>query len=297
MKIYRYLLLGLTAGLSAFAVSSCAYDGYSSSGYGGYGNGYGYGNSGFSTSYFISTGNSRWGYDPYAGSYYDYTRRAYYDPYLNGYYPVGYRPRYVSGSPHPYGWRRGGRSISPPRNVRSYNLKNFSSRTDRYRNLGKDWSKNVRGDSGRGQSSQFNRTRDQRNSQPSNFQRSGPSGRDQRSRSSSGFQRSNDSSNRFRGNTSVSTQQPRVQGNRSSSSRDRGSSSNRSSSSNRGSSSNRSSSSNRGSSSGRSSSSNRGSSSGRSISSSGGSGNRTLNTGGSQPDPGPTPCQSLIAIQ
>ena len=207
MKIHRYLLLGLTAGLSAFAVSSCAYDGYSSNSYGGYGNGYGYGNSGFSTSYFISTGNSRWGYDPYSRSYYDYSRRAYYDPYLNGYYPVGYRPRYVSGAPHPYGWSNGRKSISPPRSVRNYNLKNYGSRTDRYRNLGKDWSRNVRNDSSRGQRQQFDNSRGQR---------SNSSDRGQRTQSSSGFQRGSDNSSRFRGNTTVATPQQRVQGNRSS---------------------------------------------------------------------------------
>jgi hypothetical protein len=146
MKIHRYALFSLIAGVSAFAVSSCAYDPYysGSSSYGSYGDGYGYGGSNFSTSFFVSTGNSRWAYDPYAGAYYDYTRRAYYDPYLYGYYPVGYRPRYVSGSPHPHGWSRGGSYCPPPSRIRSYNLTNYRDRTDRYRSLGRDWSSNVR---------------------------------------------------------------------------------------------------------------------------------------------------------
>lgn len=146
MKIHRHVLFGLVAGFSAFAVSSCAYDPYysSSSSYGGYGDGYGYGGSNFSTSFFVSTGNSRWAYDPYAGAYYDYTRRAYYDPYLYGYYPVGYRPRYVHGAPHPRGWSRGSNYCAPPSTIRSYNLTNYRDRGERYQNLGRDWSHNVR---------------------------------------------------------------------------------------------------------------------------------------------------------
>lgn len=161
MKIYRYVLFGLSAGLSAFAVSSCAYDPYYSTSYGGYGDGYGYGNSSFSSSFFVSTGDSRWAYDPYAACYFDYTRRAYYDPYLSGYYPVGYRPRYVVGAPHPGGWRRGSDYCPPPRSVRSYNLTNYHDRTSRYRSLGRDWSRNVRTSSQPDQHPQFDR-RDQR---------------------------------------------------------------------------------------------------------------------------------------
>ncbi len=92
----------------------------------------------------MSTGSPRWGYDPYAGAYYDYNRRCYYDPYLYGYYPVGYRPRYVYGSPHPHGWRSGGSYIAPPTTIRSYNLTNYENRTSRYQSLGRDWSRNVR---------------------------------------------------------------------------------------------------------------------------------------------------------
>ncbi len=142
------MFAGLVAGITALAFSSCAYDPYYSgasySSGGSYGDGYGYGSSGFSTSFFVSTGNPRWGYDPYAGAYYDYGRRCYYDPYLSGYYPVGYRPRYVYGSPHPHGWSRGRGSIAPPSRIRSYNLTNYRNRTSRYQSLGRDWSRNVR---------------------------------------------------------------------------------------------------------------------------------------------------------
>lgn len=149
MKIHRWLLAGIVAGISALAVSSCAYDPYYSGGSystvgGGFGDGYGYGGSSFSTSFFVSTGNPRWGYDPYAGAYYDYTRRCYYDPYLYGYYPRGYRPRYVHGAPHPHGWSRGRNRIAPPSRIRSHNLNNYHNRGERYRGLGRDWSRNVR---------------------------------------------------------------------------------------------------------------------------------------------------------
>jgi hypothetical protein len=145
MKINRGLLAGLVAGVSVLAVSSCAYDPYYSgvSYSGSYGHGYGYGNSGFSTSVFVSTGNPRWGYDPYAGCYYDYTRRSYYDPYLYGYYPFGYRPRYVYGAPHPGGWSRGRTYCPPPTRIRSHTLNNYDNRAESYRSLGRDWSRNV----------------------------------------------------------------------------------------------------------------------------------------------------------
>lgn len=224
MKIHRYLLFGLAAGLSAFAVSSCAYDPYYSSSYGGYGDGYGYGNSSFSTSFFVSTGSSRWGYDPYAGCYYDYTRRAYYDPYLSGYYPVGYRPRYVSGSPHPHGWRRGSNYCPPPSSVRTYNLTNYRNRTDRYRNLGRDWSRNVRDVSHRDPRPQFNNARDQRSSPFNGFRGGGSSnwqnnnGRDWRNngrdnnRSDGNRFQGRDNRSRDRGNATVTTPNQRPQG-------------------------------------------------------------------------------------
>lgn len=241
MKIHRYLLFGLTAGLSAFAVSSCAYDPYYSSSYGGYGNGYGYGNSSFSTSFFVSTGSSRWGYDPYAGCYYDYTRRAYYDPYLSGYYPVGYRPRYVSGAPHPHGWSRGSSYCPPPSSVRTYNLTNYQNRTDRYRNLGRDWSRNVRDVSHRDQRPQINNSREQRPSPFSRFQGGSSNwnnnSRDMRSngrdntRSGGNVFPSRDNgsrdSSRDRGNTTVTIPQQRPQGTRTGGTRTGGSLPNR----------------------------------------------------------------------
>ncbi len=148
MKKYRLALIGLFAGLSALAVSSCAYDPYYSGGSyssysGGYGNGYGYGGSNFSTSFFVSTGNSRWAYDPYAGCYYDHSRRAYYDPHLYGYYPVGYRPHYVVGAPHPHGWSRGSNYCPPPSRIRNHTIDSYSNRAESYRSLGRDWSRNV----------------------------------------------------------------------------------------------------------------------------------------------------------
>lgn len=145
MKTKRGLLAGLVAGVAVFAASSCAYDPYySGASYSGsYGQGYGYGSSGFSTSVFVSTGNPRWGYDPYAGCYYDYTRRSYYDPHLYGYYPVGYRPRYVYGAPHPGGWTRGRSYCPPPSRIHNHTLNNYDHRAESYRSLGRDWSRNV----------------------------------------------------------------------------------------------------------------------------------------------------------
>lgn len=144
MQLKSHTLSGLFVGFASLAVSSCAYDSYFpissySSGYGS-----GYGSSNFSTSVFVSTGNPRWGYDPYAGCYYDYTRRSYYDPYLCGYYPVGYRPRYVYGAPHPHGWSRGRGYCPPPIRIRSHTIRNYDNRAESYRELGRDWSGNVR---------------------------------------------------------------------------------------------------------------------------------------------------------
>ena len=136
------------------ALGSCAYDPYYtvggsySTGYGGYdggygyGSGYGYGNSGFSTSLFVSTGDPRWGYDPYCYSYYDYTRRCYYDPYLYGYYPIGYRPPFIGGVPHPRGYSRS--YCPPPSRVTSVTLANYSNRESAYRNSGYSWARQVR---------------------------------------------------------------------------------------------------------------------------------------------------------
>ncbi len=138
----------LAAIASSIAFSSCAYDpAYTSVGgsySSGYGDGYGYGGSNFNTSLFVSTGNPRWGYDPYCYSYYDYHRRCYYDPYLNGYYPVGYRPVAVVGCPHPHGWRPGSGYCPPPRYVSSVTVVNYRNRETLYRNSNYDWAKQVR---------------------------------------------------------------------------------------------------------------------------------------------------------
>lgn len=139
MKIKCHALFGLFVGFAALAGSSCTYDPYySTSSYSS-----GYGSSNFSTSVFVSTGNPRWGYDPYAHCYYDYTRRSYYDPYLCGYYPVGYRPRCVVGVPHPHGWSRGRGYCPPPTRIRSHTITDCDNRAESYRELGRDWSGNV----------------------------------------------------------------------------------------------------------------------------------------------------------
>lgn len=139
----------VAAGIAAaMAVTSCAYDPYYTSVGGsystGYGDGYGYGGSNFNTSVFVSTGNPRWGYDPYCYSYYDYHRRCYYDPYLNGYYPVGYRPAVIVGAPHPYGWRPGRGYCPPPSYVRNITVVNYRNREAAYRSTNYDWARQVR---------------------------------------------------------------------------------------------------------------------------------------------------------
>ena len=183
MKKPRAILVGILAGITAFIVSSCTYDPYYSGSSYGYGEGQGYGSSNFSTSFFVQTGSPRWGYDPYAGCYYDYQRRCYYDPHLYGYYPVGYRPRYVHGAPHPHGWsHKSGRHIAPPSRVRNYDLKNYHDRGERYKNLGRDWSRDVQvkshGHRGNDQRSQFNQYRgSERNDRSDYYQNRGSSQR------------------------------------------------------------------------------------------------------------------------
>lgn len=145
-KHLRHWAIAAAGFAAAIAFSSCAYDPYYSSVGGsyttGYGEGYGYGGSNFSTSVFVSTGNPRWGYDPYCYSYYDYSRRCYYDPYLNGYYPIGYRPPVIVGCPHPYGYRRG--YCPPPSYVHYGNISNYRDREGAYRNSHYGWAKQVR---------------------------------------------------------------------------------------------------------------------------------------------------------
>ena len=133
------------------AMGSCAYDPYYptagaySAGYG-YGEGYGYGHGSFSTAMFVSTGNPRWGYDPYCYSYYDYTRRCYYDPYLYGYYPMGYRPLAVYGVPHPHGFNRS--FCPPPHRISNITLTNYSNREYAYKHSSYPWAQQVRQNSG-----------------------------------------------------------------------------------------------------------------------------------------------------
>jgi hypothetical protein len=145
MKVYRVFLIATVAVIFAVVIPSCMYQpGYSNPSYSsGYGSGYGYGSRNFTTTYFVRTHNSRWGYDPHARCYYDYSRRCYYDPYLNGYYPVGYRPAYVYGTPHPHGWSTGRNYISPPSHFHDHRLDNYQNRSERYRSLNNDWSRNI----------------------------------------------------------------------------------------------------------------------------------------------------------
>ena len=144
MKLNRVFLIATAAATVAVTIPSCMYPPQYSGSSHSSGYGHGYGNRGFTTTHFVRTNNSRWGYDPYTRCYYDYTRRCYYDPYLNGYYPVGYRPVYVQGTPHPHGWRTGNSYIAPPRYVNNYNLNNYHDRCDRYRSLNTDWSRNIK---------------------------------------------------------------------------------------------------------------------------------------------------------
>jgi hypothetical protein len=149
----RKFLLPWTAFLGtavSLIFSSCTYDPYYAGGYYGgtsggyYGDGYGYGSSSFSTSLFVTTGDPRWGYDPYTYCYYDYGSRRYYDPYLYGYYPVGYRPYAVYGVPHPYGWRQGHGHCPPPRTVRNVTVVNYRNRESAYRNSNYSWARQVK---------------------------------------------------------------------------------------------------------------------------------------------------------
>ncbi len=143
----RKILLPWAADITAvisLVSSSCTYDPYYSSAGGYYGEGYGYGGSSFSTSLFVTTGDPRWGYDPYTYCYYDYRSRRYYDPYLYGYYPVGYRPYAVYGVPHPYGWRQGHGHCPPPRTVRNVTVVNYRDRESAYRNSNYSWARHVR---------------------------------------------------------------------------------------------------------------------------------------------------------
>jgi hypothetical protein len=167
--------------VASLALTSCTYDpayttlsgSYST----GYGYGYGYGGSGFSTSVFVSTGDPRWGYDPYTYSYYDYYSRRYYDPYLYGYYPIGYRPPVLIGVPHPYGWRPGHGYCPPPRTVRNVTVVNYQNRESAYRNTNHSWARQVRQQPVRQSSREADIRRDRA---PSTHQNSGPRPTDNR---------------------------------------------------------------------------------------------------------------------
>jgi len=147
LRLCSSLAFGAVCALGLNSCDPYYYQGgaaYGSDYYGGYGAGYGYGSPGFSTSFFVSTGDPYWGYDPYCHSYYDYRRRCYYDPYLYGYYPVGYRPSYVMGVPHPHGYRNN--YCPPPARVSGVMLSShqYQNRATAYRTTGHSWASNVR---------------------------------------------------------------------------------------------------------------------------------------------------------
>lgn len=110
---------------------------------------FGYSRSKVNTSVFISTGDPRWGYDPYCYSYYDYNRRCYYDPYRNAYYPVGCRPTIRVGASHPHGWHPGRAICPPPRRVCDTYLSGYNDRHETNIHAGFSWSKHIHLGSGR----------------------------------------------------------------------------------------------------------------------------------------------------
>ncbi|MES2995840.1 MAG: hypothetical protein V4733_03425 [Verrucomicrobiota bacterium] len=152
------MVVGASVATSALVTTSCYYDPavYGSTGYVhspsvhsapanysyGYGTGYGYGHPRFSTSFFVSTGDPRWGYDPYSYAYYDYHSHRYYDPYLSGYYPYGYRPYRVYGVPHVHGYRHG--FAPPPRYIRNHLIVGYRDRIGAYQRSNYRWGRNVR---------------------------------------------------------------------------------------------------------------------------------------------------------
>lgn len=189
MKKNLRFLAGAAAGwFAAVGFSSCAYDPYytSTSVGGSYSSGFngGYGG-GSSTSVFVATGDPRWGYDPGCYSYYDYSSRRYYDPYLHGYYPIGYRPPFVYGVAHPYGWRPGGGYCRPPSRVSNQTIVNYRNREDSYRTYGYS-----RGGQARQQSNNSGRIYDQRSASRGNSSES------YQNRSSSGYRSSPATSSR-----------------------------------------------------------------------------------------------------
>lgn len=152
--LLRRWTVAVSAAVAALFTTSCYYDGYyggggyAEAGYSvpanysyGFGAGYGYGHPRFSTSFFVSTGDPRWGYDPYSYSYFDYHSHRYYDPYLHGYYPLGYRPSIVYGVPHVHGYRRG--YAPPPRHIRNNIVVGYRDRAGAYRRSNYDWRDRV----------------------------------------------------------------------------------------------------------------------------------------------------------
>ncbi|MFM2170995.1 MAG: hypothetical protein RI957_1224 [Verrucomicrobiota bacterium] len=140
MNDMKKYLLSATALLSSL-FSSCYYDPFY---YGATTTSYGvssYG-SGYSTSFFVSTGDPRWAYDPYRYCYYDRYRSCYYDPFLYGYYPVGYCPIPVRGCPHPYNWSGTG-YCPPPRTIRNTTLSRYDNRISNYQAADYHWARKV----------------------------------------------------------------------------------------------------------------------------------------------------------
>lgn len=115
MRKLLHLRALTAAAVAVLGASSCAYDPSYTIG-GSYRGGH-HGGS-VSTSLFVSTGDSRWGYDPGCFAYYDYRRSCYYDPFARCYYPSGVRPVLI-GRSHPHGWRPGRAHCPPPVNVRT----------------------------------------------------------------------------------------------------------------------------------------------------------------------------------
>lgn len=123
-------------------LASCYYDPYAYNPYpGSYSGGY---SGGYSGSVFVSTGDARWGYDPYRYCYYDYYRRCYYDPYLCGYYPVGCVPTPVYGCPHPSGWRPGHGHCPPPGNINERWIDRYHDRVAAIQATNYAWASKVR---------------------------------------------------------------------------------------------------------------------------------------------------------
>jgi len=124
--------------VSALSLVSCVVDPYA------YGPSHGPGYGGYSGAVFVSTGDARWGYDPYRYCYFDYGRRCYYDPYLHGYYPHGFLPPPIIGCPHPGGWIPGHGFCPPPHEFRERWIDRYQDRLASIRASNYDWASKVR---------------------------------------------------------------------------------------------------------------------------------------------------------